>query len=386
VRLGSCVPFAQATTLLAYFTHVTVSEPTARRLTERAGAAYAAAQTAEAARIEREAPPPPQGPPVLLLSADGAMVPLVGGAWGEVKTLAIGEVEPDPDAPGEVGATGLSYFSRRAAAESFTRLALVETHRRGVETAGLVGLVVDGSDWCQGVGDVHRPDAVRILDHGHAVGYLATAAQATFGAGTAETSAWVGKQAHRLKHGAPRTVLRALAELPAAAATDPAAAAAARDVATGYLAARWEQIQYARFRKLGLPIGSGAVESANKLVVEARLKGAGMHWAEAHVDPMVALRTVVCADRWAEAWPPITRELRAQARRRTQERRRARRPAPPPPPAVAPPGRLAPVPRPAPSGHPKLVVDGRPTAAHPWKRSCRSRSQPAHPAATTTEL
>ena len=45
------------------------------------------------------------------------------------------------------------------------------------------------------------------------------------------------------------------------------------------------------------------MESANKLVVEARLKGAGMYWARASVNPMVALRTVACADRWPEAWP-----------------------------------------------------------------------------------
>jgi hypothetical protein len=386
VRLGSSVPFAQAATLLACFTHVTVGEATARRLTEQAGAAYVAVQTAAAERIAREAPPPPPGPPVLLLSADGAMVPLVGGEWGEVKTLAVGAVEPDPAAPGEARLRGLSYFSRRAEAETFVRLATVETHRRGVETAGLVALVVDGSPWCQQVADLHRPDAVRVLDFPHAVGYLAAAAQAAFGPGTERTGEWLGQQAHRLKHGAPRTVLRALGRLPVGEAADPAAATAARDAAAGYLTERWAQVQYARFRALGLPIASGAVESANKAVVEARLKGAGMHWAPAHVDPMVALRTVVCNDRWAEAWPQIARALRARARQRAQERRRARRPAPVVPAPVVPPGRPAPARRPEPAGRPKLVVNGRPTAAHPWKQALRVRRPPIAAAAPATEL
>ena len=39
VRLGARVPFARATELLAYFTHATIGEATARRLTEGAGAA-----------------------------------------------------------------------------------------------------------------------------------------------------------------------------------------------------------------------------------------------------------------------------------------------------------------------------------------------------------
>ena len=83
-----------------------------------------------------------------------------------------------------------------------------------------------------------------------------------------------------------------------------------------YFTKRAEQIQYAGFAEKGYSIGSGAVESGNKLVVEARLKGSGMHWAPENVNPMVALRTVACSDRWEEAWPQISERLRE----RTQER------------------------------------------------------------------
>jgi hypothetical protein len=55
---------------------------------------------------------------------------------------------------------------------------------------------------------------------------------------------------------------------------------------------RRRQIAYADFQIQGYPIGSGMVESANKLVVEQRLKGAGMHWARRNVTPMLALRAV----------------------------------------------------------------------------------------------
>ena len=71
------------------------------------------------------------------LSADGAMVPLVAGAWAEVKTLAIGEVAARRDADGllEAHTTNLTYFSRLADAETFTHQAYVEAHQRGTETA-----------------------------------------------------------------------------------------------------------------------------------------------------------------------------------------------------------------------------------------------------------
>ena len=54
----------------------------------------------------------------------------------------------------------------------------------------------------------------------------------------------------------------------------------------------------------------------NKLVVEARLNGSGMHWAEPHVDSMLAIRNVICSDRWKEEWPKIEARLIQQTRLR----------------------------------------------------------------------
>lgn len=70
-------------------------------------------------------------------------------------------------------------------------------------------------------------------------------------------------------------------------------------------------MQYPQFHSLGWPIGSGMVENANKNVVEARLKGAGMHWERNHVNPMLALRNAVCNDRWREMWQQAVLHHRA---------------------------------------------------------------------------
>lgn len=61
-------------------------------------------------------------------------------------------------------------------------------------------------------------------------------------------------------------------------------------------------MQYPEFQRNGWPIGSGMVESANKNVVEARLKRPGMHWERKNVNPILALRNAVCNDRWREMW------------------------------------------------------------------------------------
>jgi hypothetical protein len=309
------------------------------------------------------------------------MVPLVGGAWAEVKTLAVGTVAAthEPDGPRGARAVDLSYFSRLADAATFTRRATVELVRRGTDQAGLVVGVMDGAVWLQTFLDHHRPDAVRVLDFPHAVEHLATAAQATFGSGAPEATAWLDAQAHDLKPTGPTPVLTALRTLPVAQARDPTAATAARDAPLGYLETRTAQLDYPRFRAAGYPLGSGAVESANKLVVEVRLKGSGMHWAPRHVNPMLALRTVACNDRWTEIWPAVCRHLRAQHRRRRLARHQARQPLPTPTPSAPPTSTPAPRPTapPSPPRH-KTIVDGRPTPAHPWRRqgSFARRSSP----------
>jgi hypothetical protein len=355
VRLGTWLPFAPSAQFLAHFTQTTVSPTLVRRLTERVGAAYVDEQTAQVGALEADLPAAPAGPERLQLSVDGAMVPLVHGEWAEAKTLAVGEVGVPPMVPvpddWEVHTTGLSYFSRLADAETFGRVATVETHRRGVETAETVIGVVDGAAWCQSFLDLHRPDCVRILDFPHAVEHLSAAAQASFGPGTAETSAWLAPQIHTLKTGAPEHVLDALRGLPVEAAAVAESAGPVRDETVSYLDKRREQIRYAEFVALGYPIGSGMVESANKLVVEQRLKGAGMHWARDHVNPLLALRTVACSDRWGEAWPQITTRLRAAPVARWRQRHHRAKPTPPPRPARAP-----------------TIIGGRPTKEHPWKK------------------
>ncbi len=389
MHLSTWMPFERAATELAYFTRVDVSDTSVRRHTEVAGAAYVAVQTAELERLERERPAGPDGPDVLQVSADGAMVPLVGGEWAEVKTVAVGRVEAviNRDGVAEAHARDLSYFSRLADAETFTREAWVELHGAGIATAKTVCGVMDGADREQTFLDVHRGDAIRILDFPHAVEYLTKAAQATWCMGATAADTWVQEQAHILKHdehGAAK-VLKALAHLPVEAASDPAAARQARDTALNYLTKRLNQIQYAAFQAQGFPIGSGSVESANKLVVEARLKGSGMHWARVHVNSLVALRTIACSDRWAEAWPQIERHLRDQARQIRARRQRARHTPQPAtyPSAVPADGTAFPCPRSASPVRSPRMMNGRPTADHPWKRrpllAGGRRANAAHP-------
>jgi len=383
VQLGVWMPFGKAAQQFRRFRQTDVSRPTAERVTEAAGAAYVAWQTAEVAHIERELPAPPAGPAQLFMSVDGAHIPLVGGDWAEVKTLVLGVVQPPKSVKGEtvIGTTEHSYFSRLTDSDTFQRLALVETQRRGVETAGQVGFVTDGSEWLQKFADHHRADAVRILDFPHAGEHIAAVGQASLGEGSREAQSWLKTQLHELKHTGPGQVV---AEVQRLVAAQPASADAATHLA--YLEKRAAHMQYPTFLAAGWPIGDGAVESGNKLVVEARLKGSGMHWARPHVDPMLALRNIVCSDRWDEAWPQIVSTLRQQVQQRhseqRQQRRTARRSATIQPTVPLPSAPPPPPPAPKPSAPPVQAPPDqpwRPPANHPWRRMPvgRARFEPS---------
>lgn len=323
VRLSGWMPFGKAVELLGDFVGVQVSQIVARNYTEGAGALYVQMQEEEVARLEQEMPEAAMGAGKLQLSADGAMVPLLHGVWAEVRTLVIGEVQSAKQKNGasEIHTRNLSYFSRKVSAQEFQRLALVEMQRRSVEHAHEVAAVMDGADWEQSFVDFHCPQAIRILDFAHAAEHLNAIGEFLHGEHSPESQAWLKDRTHCLKHDGPEALLLELEKL---RRKHPEAEVVASNLA--YLKKRKDQIQYPLFQAQGWPIGSGAVESGNKLVVQARLKGAGMHWKEEHVNSMLALRNILCSHRWREDWSRIEVRLRQQTRQRRHTIHRSHHP------------------------------------------------------------
>src|SRR6266581_3813419 len=293
-RLSTWMPFESARELLEEVMGVQVSKASARRATLHTGYAVLAACEAEVEQLKQEMPQAPAGAEKQAMSGDGAFVHLVGGEWVEVKTLAIGEVTRNKR--GEVCMQQISSFSRLADTERFAEAALVETHRRGLERAAEVCAVQDGAEWLQGQVDHHRADALRILDFAHAASAVSDIGEAVRGAGGRLPTSWLEGVLHRLKHQGPARVLTHLAWLTARYPSE------ASQEKLNYLQKREAHMQYPTYQAAGWPIGSGNVESANKGVVEARLKGAGMRWARHNVNSMLVLRNAVCNRQWGETW------------------------------------------------------------------------------------
>ena len=68
-------------------------------------------------------------------------------------------------------------------------------------------------------------------------------------------------------------------------------------------------LAYARFRRRKLPLGSGAIESAVRRVINLRMKGNSLFWQEANAEAMLVLRGLVLSRRWKEVFAKMTESL-----------------------------------------------------------------------------
>lgn len=369
-RLGSKLPFQQAAEEVWYQCRTRVCEATLRRVTHRYGAAAEAVVKQEVERLEQEAPDATAQPKQLQVSVDGAFVQLTSGEWREVKSIAIGEFSTrwQPSTwTNHVKTEQISYFSRSDDVRNFERYALAELHRRGVDNAQTVVSVNDGAEWIQHFLDYHCPQAVRILDFPHAASYVAQAGKAIWDEGSETFNGWFKDACHRLKHEPAEQTIANLKLLRVKAKTD--ADAASIDGALFYLQRRRHMLDYAHFQKQGYPIGSGSVESGHKVVVQQRMKGAGMRWAEPHVNSMLALRNHVCNGTWEDGWQQAAAYRQTQRTARRVQAADAKQPAPPEPITFA---RLkakgllsdAPI-----ADAPPPAETSRDAADHPWRNN-----------------
>jgi hypothetical protein len=376
-RLGAKLPYEQAREELERFCHTVVSEPTLRRHTTGNGRVGEAIVKAETRQIEKGEIPSETQPAKILISADGAYIALTGGQWREVKTVSIGEFATVIQADGseKVQTGSLSYFSRSYRARDFEYYALPELHRRGIVNAESVVTVNDGAEWIQNFVEYHCAEAVRILDFSHAQGYLAEAGKVIYGEETDDFQRWFRENSHTLKHVGPQPVLTHLKQL-YRQAEQPQDRETIED-SLAYLGKREAMLNYPQFQKQGYPIGSGCVESAHKVVVQSRMKQAGMRWAEANVDPLLALRNLICNDRWSQGWQQIVAYRHQQQLKKQRHKCRLALQASVPKEPDKPIKSISTtsIPTKTKSGPTRPKQSRRPAADHPWRRAPIGRAR-----------
>jgi hypothetical protein len=295
VRLGATTDYRDAAEVLDELTGLAVGPETIRRVCVRVGTAIRAAEALAIQQVQRTreaAEPVESAPGLLVLEADGAMILFTDG-WHEVKLGMVAGWDGDRlVAPSYVAAReSAAAFGPRLAAEAARRGALaIERWEGGVTRRGLAILrpaliLADGAVWIWNLADEYVDQRIEVSDFYHAAEHLAAAAAACF-PDPAVASAWVDARTGELLTLGPLPVLAAFDRL-----TPPTPhAAETRRIERAYFASRVDRMDYPSLRLDGLPIGSGAIESAADHVVQRRMKRAGMRWSALGGDAMLALR------------------------------------------------------------------------------------------------
>jgi hypothetical protein len=239
------------------------------------------------------------------VSLDGVLVYILNEGWKEVKVGCVFEYatrsvyDRKRDETKEVvKGTAQSYTAYLGGPEVFGQLLSAEAERRGFQRAEKRAGIADGAKWIWNLVGLCFPVVQEIVDWDHATGHVWAAAHLAYGEGTARAKHWATQRTDELWRGEVHKVIEAIETL---CDLLPAQAEALRTEA-GYFRNNAHRMQYQEFREESYPIGSGTVESGCKRLVETRMRGAGMRWANSGAQNMLALRTEYLSDRWDEAW------------------------------------------------------------------------------------
>jgi hypothetical protein len=236
----------------------------------------------------------------LRIGADGVMVPFrpEGGhprgktAWHAVKGGVLARLGRHTTRTGKIVAR---LHQRRLGAvcgaiEALPERLWCEALRQGIRQTPQVVWLSDGARGLWRLCEEHfTADATGILDFSHAVQQLWKRAAAWLDGRTTQARRWFGWARHRLRHGPPDGVLADVAEAWEVEGL-PDTARDTRRTVSAYRERHREHIDYAAYKALGLPLGSGMVERACKWLSQQRFKGVGMRWREDGFNHLVHLR------------------------------------------------------------------------------------------------
>jgi hypothetical protein len=160
--------------------------------------------------------------------------------------------------------------------------------------ATVVVIVGDGAEWIWNRATMFS-NRCEILDFWHAVEKAWEFGRLRWGEEAKRTAQWAHRLAEDLRAGKVKEVIARLHTL--SVSTDEERES--RDGLIRYYTDNQGRMRYDEYLRKGYGIGSGAVESAHKQVVHARMRQAGMRWSEAGARRLLALRVLLLNDSWS---------------------------------------------------------------------------------------
>jgi len=192
-----------------------------------------------------------------------------------------------------------SYTGAIETAEQFGKRLYVEAWKRGWSRAEKKVVIGDGAEWIWNIAKDHFPGAVQIVDLFHARQHLWELARLLYPIDIKRRHTWIGLHQKRwLDRG---KIAKLIASLQSIQTTDADLARKLHHEAD-YFVANQARMNYPKFRKQHLFVGSGVIEAGCKTVIGHRLKQSGMFWTVAGANSILALRCSHLNGRFEDYW------------------------------------------------------------------------------------
>jgi hypothetical protein len=183
------------------------------------------------------------------------------------------------------------YISYIGSASEFRKHLFALALRNGYGHYKETVILSDGATWIRNMAEELFPDAQQVLDYYHLCENVNTFAKHLFKMDESKYRPWAKEICGKLKKGEYQRVLNELRPLQRTPDNSPVNL-------FGYITNNVNNIDYAAYEKKGYFIGSGAIESGNKIILQDRLKRAGMRWNVETAQALLTLKSKVESRLW----------------------------------------------------------------------------------------
>lgn len=231
---------------------------------------------------------------VVYAQMDGGMI-FTDDGWQEVKVGRIfrqGDIEKQSQGTERQKITKSQYAAHLGHYTDF-----VKTFGQGLGKYKQLGkrlvFINDGAVWIDNWIKANYPKARSILDYYHATEHLSKIGKLLI-KDAQEFKKWFDQNKKWLLESKFNQVIQSILNLKA----NTTSQVDAKYIEIRYLRKNRHRMNYRLYRKLGLQIGSGAIEASHRSVVQERMKKSGQRWSNEGARKMLNLRVCFKSQRW----------------------------------------------------------------------------------------
>lgn len=155
-------------------------------------------------------------------------------------------------------------------------------------------VIGDGAHWIWNLYDELFPDAVQVLDYYHMCENVYRYAKFLYPSDEQKMNGWAQQIIAKIEAGQVDELLDAIP------CTDEQKLPAGVPKLPTYLSNNRKRMNYQELQQKGYKVGSGAIESGNKKVIQQRMKQSGMRWGVETGQYIATLRAKYASNCWSD--------------------------------------------------------------------------------------